>query len=416
MRYCIRFSICMLFLMIQSLVFAGIEENMKITTFYFRFDNAQIDLLYRNNQRAFEQIQSLLADSAINRGLPIRIIAYASPEGNVSYNYQLAQKRLNSLNEFLSRKLPQFKDFRVTLINGKLNWSGLRSELIESDYSNSLNQKTLDVLIGKGSDEEIERSLQEQLTNREYKNLIRNYFPSLRVGEVSIPLMGGSGIKEATLDLVNYADSLLFLPSYTGEPYRLSFPSFQIRKPVRPFALKTNLLFDLATALNVELEVPLAKRWSIAGEWMFPWWLWKSRQRCLEVLSGTLEAKFWFPNDKEQTYNKLTGWYTGLYAGGGLYDLEWDKVGYQGEFYIAAGVSAGYAHAISRYFSMEYSIGIGYLSTDYRKYEAEIGEDGKWHLYRTKRGNYSYFGPTKLKVSLVWRPVFYKKCKKGGEK
>ena len=46
-------------------------------------------------------------------------------------------------------------------------------------------------------------------------------------------------------------------------------PTF-VRKPL--LAVKSNLLFDLASALNVELEVPMGKRWSVAGEWMFPWW------------------------------------------------------------------------------------------------------------------------------------------------
>ena len=44
-----------------------------------------------------------------------------------------------------------------------------------------------------------------------------------------------------------------------------------VKKPL--FAAKTNLLFDAMTVLNVEVEVPIRKHWSIAGEWIFPWWL-----------------------------------------------------------------------------------------------------------------------------------------------
>lgn len=194
----------------------------------------------------------------------------------------------------------------------------------------------------------------------------------------------------------------------------LSRKNLHMNDEIQPIAFKTNLLFDLATALNVEIEVPLARRWSIAAEWMFPWWLDEKNQNCLQVLSGTIEGKYWFSrNRKEMRRNDLTGWFAGVYAGGGIYDIEWHKKGYQGEFYLAAGVSIGFAHKIGPNLSLEYGIGVGYLETDYRKYRAQQDQDGKWILLRQKRGSYSYFGPTKVKVSLVWRPSFYMKREKG---
>ncbi len=95
-------------------------------------------------------------------------------------------------------------------------------------------------------------------------------------------------------------------------------------------------------------------------------------------------------------------------AGGGLYDLEYKAKGYQGEFFIAAGVSGGYSHTIlekwvpSGNLRMEYSLGIGYLQTQYRQYEEHWGIDDKWHTVRQNSGKYSWFGPTRARVSLVW--------------
>lgn len=190
---------------------------------------------------------------------------------------------------------------------------------------------------------------------------------------------------------------------------------------VRPLALKTNLLFDMATALNVEVEVPLADRWSVAGEWMFPWWLWEKKQHCLEVLSGNVELRYWLnPNLKKQDmrlrqHNPLSGWFVGVYGGGGLYDLEWDKKGYQGEFFIAAGISAGYILPLSRNFNMEFSLGVGYLKTNYDYYEAKQDVWNNWHLIKQYPGSYTWIGPTKAKISLVWYPHF-KSRKKGGQR
>ena len=56
--------------------------------------------------------------------------------------------------------------------------------------------------------------------------------------------------------------------------------------------------------------------------------------------------------------------------GGGKYDLQWKTNGYQGEFFIAAGFSYGYAHKLSRHLHLEFNIGIGLLRTDYRHYHA----------------------------------------------
>ncbi len=184
---------------------------------------------------------------------------------------------------------------------------------------------------------------------------------------------------------------------------------------VTPMAIKTNLLFDVATVANVGIEVPVASRWSIAADWMFPWWLWEDEQHCLQILSGNLEARYWLTSsDKYErphtNYNPLAGWFVGLYGGAGLYDLEWDKVGYQGEFYIATGVSLGYVHQLSRSLLLEFSAGVGYLSTDYRKYEAKFSQlDDQWHLVREFNGAYTWFGPTSAKISLSWYPHFRKK-------
>lgn len=165
-------------------------------------------------------------------------------------------------------------------------------------------------------------------------------------------------------------------------------------------AIKTNLLFDLATAFNVEVEVPLGNHWSVAGEWMFPWWLWEKKQHCLEVMSGNLEGRYWWNGKGEREI--MTGWFAGFYAGGGYYDLEWSKKGYQGEFFIAAGLSGGYVHRIGRNLRMEYSLGVGYMQTNYRQYNAVFGSDNEWHLMRQNDGAFTWIGPTRAKISLVW--------------
>ncbi len=177
------------------------------------------------------------------------------------------------------------------------------------------------------------------------------------------------------------------------------------------FALKTNLLYDLVLVPNIKIEVPIGNNWSIAGDWMFPWWVTKDNGNALQILSGSIEGRYWFGPRENRPL--LTGWFGGLYAGGGYYDLQRKNNGYQGEFYIAAGISAGYAHTINKSgnLRMEYTLGLGYLNTEYRYYE---GKENNEFLVWQYDGRYTWIGPTKLEVSLVWM-LNTKKKKGGGE-
>ncbi|MFI3266420.1 MAG: DUF3575 domain-containing protein [Rikenellaceae bacterium] len=180
------------------------------------------------------------------------------------------------------------------------------------------------------------------------------------------------------------------------------------------FAVKTNLLFDALTLINVEVEVPIKDRWSIAGEFIFPWWTWDnkqldSRRHRIQLLNGTLEARYWLTSRADKEI--LTGWFAGLYGGAGVYDFEYDKKGYQGEVMIAAGISGGYAHTInkSKTLRMEYSLGVGLLRTKYRYYEVDCYYDNRWHPMKEREGIYTWIGPTRAKVSLSWLINYSKK-------
>lgn len=184
-----------------------------------------------------------------------------------------------------------------------------------------------------------------------------------------------------------------------------SIGASELKTPV--LALKTNLLYDAVLIPNVELEVPLGRRWSLNGEYMFPWWLIDGNKYCMQILSGGLEGRYWLGNRK--THSVLTGHFLGLYAGGGKYDLQWKENGYQGEFFIAAGISYGWSARIVRNLHLELNIGIGVLRTDYRHYRAR---DNYQTLLWQENGRYTWLGPTKAKISLVW--LLNRKVKKGG--
>ena len=206
-------------------------------------------------------------------------------------------------------------------------------------------------------------------------------------------------------------DTLTFLQSgKTMYPQRNPVAASCRRRPL--LALKTNLLFDAALMPNVEIEVPVGKRWSVNGEYAFPWWQFDRGKYCMQVLMGGLEGRYWLGSRKSREDREvLTGHFLGLYAGGGKYNLQWGEKGYQGEFFIAAGASYGWATRIARHLHLEFNIGIGLLRTDYRHYHAR---DNYQTLLWQENGKYTWFGPTKAKISLVW--LLNRRVKKGGSR
>lgn len=167
-----------------------------------------------------------------------------------------------------------------------------------------------------------------------------------------------------------------------------------LRKTV--LALKNNLLYDLALAPNIEVELPMGQRWSLNVEYKCPWWSNGRHGFCYQLLSGGVETRCWLGNRRVRS--RLTGHFLGVYAEGGVYDFQLkEEKGYRGKYYGAAGLTYGYTHPIARHLAIEFSIGVGYLDTEYRKYTTY-----KDHLVWTSSGKYHFIGPTKAKVSLVW--------------
>jgi len=180
-------------------------------------------------------------------------------------------------------------------------------------------------------------------------------------------------------------------------------------------AIKTNLLFDVATLINIGVEVPIGNRWSVVGEYYFPWWKIASKNITIQCIAGMVEGRFWF--GKRETMQRLTGFHAGVYAGAGYYDFQLGGDGIQGELFLLGGLSGGYSHTIGKYLRLDYSLGVGYLRTDYRPYKpatsSEYG-DIKARIYPWSQRRQTWIGPTQAQVSLVWmldRELFKKKNK-----
>lgn len=59
---------------------------------------------------------------------------------------------------------------------------------------------------------------------------------------------------------------------------------------------KNNLLYDIALAPNIEIEVPIGRQWSLNAEYKCPWWSDSNKEICYQLLSGGIESRFWLGN------------------------------------------------------------------------------------------------------------------------
>ena len=380
-----------------------ITTDINKIIFYFRFDNADFDAYYMSNTKSLGQLDKLLGSEELLRSIDtLKVGATASPDGNYEYNLNLAKSRALSLKRMLLQRYPLLNGVTIITTASVTSWSKV-DELIKDDYNIPRRDRVIYILNTSTNEAAIGWKLKQIGDGEAWRYIKNNYLPYLRSNAFSIQTVE----KKTISNRVGKASSVNEQEVPLVPVSRITVQTLPNVERKYLFALKTNLLFDAVSLINVEIEVPIGNRWSIAGEWIFPWWSWdngkaNSKRNRLQVMNGSLEGRYWFGNRSERP--KLTGWFAGVYVGAGLYDLERDKKGVQGELFVMGGLSGGYAHTINRSGSlrMEYSLGVGYISSNYNKYNSCFNVNNKWNAIPEEHGTSFYVGPTKAKVSLVW--------------
>ena len=165
--------------------------------------------------------------------------------------------------------------------------------------------------------------------------------------------------------------------------------------------IKTNLLYDAALMPHIGVEAPLGERFSIGAEFMRGWWIRRDWSFCWQLAAVALEGRYWF--SPLMTRHRTGGWFAGILVQAGFYDFQFNPTaGVQGEF-VTAGFSGGYFCPLGGAWSLEFSLGLGCLITDYRRYTVASTHNGH-ELVATAPAKRligaSY--PVKAGISLQW--------------
>ena len=430
----------------------GLQKSEVVV--YYRHDKYSIDRTYMTNQEAFNTLDSIFLHygNAIDS---ISIISHASPEGRHYYNMWLSKQRANSMKGFLRVKYPTVDFSNLKTYPRGEDFQGL-VEMVEADKNVPYRKEVLAILNNNSlhADKRMEE-LYKLRGGVSYSYIKRQILPWLRTATTCIIYYNREAIEaqeviaeaakqEIIIDEREDGKASVLVP-YVPEPAQPTFtpaqeeapteqpteevveqptevvtpaPEEVVEQPVEEqqgergkerdsstidylVAAKTNLLFDAVGAVNVAAEIPIGNRYSVEGSWTFPWYVPEDWDWCYQLLWGDVSGRYWLGERTRE--NRLLGHFVGLYAGGGLYDFQWRSTdGYQGEFFLAAGVSYGYTMRMKNNWRFEFEFGLGYLRSNYRHYYHITEPDGKETLIRDRvTGVFGYWGPTRARISLV---------------
>ena len=360
---------------------------------HYRFDRIDVDSSYMDNAAAIDTIRFCLTHSVHIDS--ITVYAWASPEGGYPHNKWLSEKRAAAAKELLlslAADTTKLNEGKIKISPLAENWPGLL-ELVEKDYHRANRERLLRILRVEGIGEETRKWRIRNLDDGETWNYLKRHYMKQLRSATWVCVWTSVG---AIAPLPEIRDSLRAPQSGLGRTVEA------VGRPVSEFsfAVKTNLPADLVTAVNLGVEVPLGENFSLNAHFTFPWWTAGpyGNKYALQMLDAEGELRWWFAPGEE----RLQGHYVALQGGGGKFDLQWGRdIGCYQCYNWGVGLSYGYSMSLSEHWNLEFALTLGYLAIDYQHYVPSPD----WSVLirdNAKAGVLHYFGPTGLKVSLVY--------------
>lgn len=382
---------------------------------HYRQGAYRLDSNYMDNRKRIDSLRRTLhalSSDTTFRLDGINIVSSASPEGSISFNRTLSQKRTRNMSDYLRRQWPSSL---VQLLGERhigVDWKGLQTRVEQSDmpYKEEvlrIIRNTPELVVRNGV---VVDSRKRQLMNLRrgtcWRYMERAFFPELRRSfiEVEYSAIPQPYVPEAVPDTT--ASTGPEYPVHDGKEDTRQDSVIQLTvQPLPPFymAVKTNLLYDALLVPNIGVEFYLGKGFSIGADWMYAWWNKNSRHRFWRIYGGELAVRKYFGR---ASVKPLQGHHLGIYGQIFTYDFETGGRGYIGgkpgrtlweNMNYAAGVEYGYSLPVARRLNLDFVIGAGYWGGTYYEY---IPIDNHYVWQQTNKRH--WWGPTKAEVSLVW--------------
>ena len=174
------------------------------------------------------------------------------------------------------------------------------------------------------------------------------------------------------------------------------FAAMSLTLSAQNIGVKTNLLYDLTSTINLGAEIGLAPKWTLDLSGNYNAWEFKDNKKWKHWMAQP-EARYWF-------CEAFNGHFLGLHLLGGQFNVgNVDPILYPSAkgkryegFYYGAGLAYGYQWILGNHWSLEASIGLGYERQHYDEYDCPTC--GEWR----GEGKKNYLGVTKAAISLIY--------------
>lgn len=405
------------------------------TEVHFRQNKADLDLDYMDNGKSLQHLHRVFDSLGIENVAAVEIIAQSSPDGGLARNEWLTEHRSQVILEYMNLHFPELSD-RISLNTVTESWENLSMYVAQDPNLTEKNRtKILDIIDSPTMSVATKKSrLKNNLGSQSklgniYSYLLKYYYPVIRNTGIYVLHTVEPVTAFNMPPLVPYVEETSpVLPDTIGpapaqsEPHVFEEPDSTPPERKRPvLAVKTNLPYygffrkDLGWApiYNVEAEwYPTENgRWTLLGEYEFPWHMAKDNHECFEILNLQLEARRYFKKASNHS-----GHYLSAYAGVNLFDICFDGYsghGFQGEGF-GGGLGYGYVLPLGKKpdtrWKLEFFIKGGLYVTLYDPYDAGNPFQGKYYyewydapnLFIRRNMIFRWLGPTGAGITLSY--------------
>jgi hypothetical protein len=185
--------------------------------------------------------------------------------------------------------------------------------------------------------------------------------------------------------------------SAAGSAEQSSKKNWQEDHTMPTWAIKTNLLYDATTTLNLVVEFRTSRRTSIDLPFNYNPWSFRGGETKIKHFLAQPEFRWWLKETFRGHFFGLHGHYAFYNVGGlphGPFSQYMRDHRFQGHL-GGAGVSWGYRWNFNHRWGLEVTLGVGYAYLTYDKFECRTCGTNLGH--ETEH----YFGPTKAGVKVI---------------
>ena len=352
---------------------------------YFPQNVSVLDPGFRGNGEkleAFTENFHKMKDTPGSKVKSVLIVSGASPEGNINLNRRLSDSRASAvLNYLLEKQLLDPSEVEVE--SRGVDWTGLYNLVYDSDKP--YKDEVLRIIAGPETEEKngkiVEKrqvSLLQMDGGNVWKDMFDSYFPNLRGTMVMIVWNIRKEIKRPLPPPAPEpepkpapAPEPVPEPAPAPEPEPEPAPAPQPAPAPKPawtfnMVVKTNLLYDAASMLNLGVELGLYKGLTLNVEYMHNPWIRAKYSHWYRVHGAEFGLKYYF-NKEERPF--APGHHVGLSAQMLTFDLTGIMVDAE-PWKCAPMISYGYTLPIRKRLNLDFEVGAGVLIGDVYKYDA----------------------------------------------